>query len=149
MRHEIRAGLSIAILTFVVGCSGPLPFMSGGALDGEERPAPHDWSFEDDFALAELETAPDAPYSVNIAYTQIDGRLYINAGDTRTTWVGHMEEEPAVRLRVSDVIYLARAERVTDPAEISAFGEVWVSQSWVHRNPDDLGEVWLYRLVHR
>jgi hypothetical protein len=149
MKNRRHGALILVIASFVAGCNGPFPFMSGGALDGEERRAPSIWTLDEDFAVAQLETDPEAPYSVNIAYTQIEGRLYINAGDTRTTWVGHMEENPLVRLRVSDVIYLARAERVTDPAEITEFGQAWVSHSWVHRDPDDLEEVWLYRLVPR
>lgn len=139
--------LSIAL--FMSGCNGPLPFMSGGALSGEERPAPEQWALDEDFATVQLETRPEAPYSVNISYVQIGGRLYINAGDTEKKWVVHMESNPLVRLRTGDVIYLARAERVVDPAEISEFGDAWVSRSMFLRHPDDLGEVWVYRLVPR
>jgi len=147
MTRRIQTMLALSMLAVAAGCNGPLPFMSGGALHAdEERPAPMKWSFDEDFAIAQLETAPDAPYSVNIAYTQIDGRLYIHAGDTRTTWVEHMEENPAVRLRVGDVLYVAEAERVTDPTEITRFARVWTDQSMFHRDPDELEEVWLYRL---
>jgi hypothetical protein len=137
----------LALLIFTTACNGPLPFMSGGAVDGEERPAPASWALDEDFAVAQLETRPDDPYSVNIAYTQIDGRLYLNAGDTETNWVEHIAANPLVRLRAGNVIYVARAERVTDTAEISEFGRVWVSHSRFHRDPDELGEVWVYRLV--
>jgi hypothetical protein len=47
------------------------------------------------------------------------------------------------------VLYDLRAERVTDAAEISAFGEAWTSQSMFRRDPVELGEVWVYRLVSR
>jgi hypothetical protein len=138
---------SVALI--MSGCNGPLPFMSGGALSGDERPAPEEWALDEDFATVQLETRPEDPYSVNISYTQIAGRLYINAGDTEKKWVTHMEVNPLVRLRTGDVIYLARAERVVDPAEVSEFGDAWVSHSMFLRDPDDLEEVWVYRLVPR
>ena len=138
---------SVALI--MSGCNGPLPFMSGGALSGDERPAPEEWALDEDFAIVQFETRPEDPYSVNIAYTQIDSRVYINAGATETKWVVHMESNPLVRLRTEDLIYLARAERVVDPAEISEFCDAWVSHSMFHRNPDDLEEVWVYRLVPR
>jgi hypothetical protein len=141
--------VSCALTTGLAGCNGPLPFLSGGELDGEERDAPSEWSLEEDFAVVPLETRPDDPYSVNIAYTQIDGRLYVNAGDTETAWVLNMEADPRVRMRVSDVLYRARAERVVDPAEISEFGRAWVDHSMFHRDPDSLDQVWVYRLVPR
>ena len=40
-------------------------------------------------------------------------------------------------------------ERVVDPADISEFGDAWVSNAMFLRHPDDLEEVWVYRLVPR
>ena len=74
----VRA-IVVSVALLAMGCSGPLPFMSGGALAGEEEPVPPDWTFAEDFAVAQLETRPEDPYSVNIAYTLVDGRLYINS----------------------------------------------------------------------
>jgi hypothetical protein len=139
---------AISLLVFV-GCSGPLPFLSGGELSGDEEPAPAEWMLESDYGFVQLETRPEDPYSVNVAYTQIDRRLYINAGDTQTEWVQHMEANPLVRLRISDSIYPLRAERVTDPAEITEFGKAWTSHSMFHRDPDQLEEVWIYRFAAR
>ena len=99
--------------------------------------------------MVQLETRPEDPYSVNIAYTLLEGRLYINAGDTETEWVKNMEVNPLVRLRISEALYALRAERVTDPGEISTFGKAWVSHSMFHRDPDELDEVWIYRLAGR
>lgn len=131
------------------GCNGPLPFLSGGELSGTAKPVPATWSLEEDFAVVQLETRPEDPYSVNIAYTQIDGRLYINAGDTETEWVTHISSNPLVRLRDGQTIYELRAERVTEAAEVAMFGEAWTSHSTFHRDPTELGEVWIYRLVSR
>jgi hypothetical protein len=141
--------LVLLLVLAMVGCSGPLPFMSGGQLDGKVEPTPETWTLPEDFAIVQLETRPEAPYSVNIAYTQMDGRLYINAGDTETQWVKYMNENPLVRLRDDGVMYELRAERVTDDAEIAEFGEAWTSHSMFHRDPTELGEVWIYRLTAR
>ena len=143
--RSIILGLSLLL----AGCNGPLPFMSGGTLSGEEQPAPRTWALAEDSGVAQLETRPEDPYSVNIAYTLMEGRLYINAGDTETAWVEKMEANPLVRLRISEVIYLLRAERVTDAGEISDFGKLWVAQSMFQRDPTKLEEVWIYRLVPR
>jgi len=139
--------IAFVFLALIMGCSGPLPFMSGGELSGEEEPAPKEWVFEEDFGVIQLETRPDDPYSVNIAYTQRAGRLYIYAGDTETQWVQNMQDNPLVRLRHSDVIYTLRAERVLDPDEISNFAEAWNDASIFHRDPAELDEVWLYYLT--
>ena len=133
--------------SLTTGCNGPLPFLSGGALEGIAQPAPGSWALDDDFAVVQLETNPEEPYSVNIAYTQIDGALFINAGDTETRWVKHINANPMVRLRRGSTIYEARAERVTDPGQIGTFGDAWTSHSMFHRDPRKLDPVWIYRLV--
>lgn len=86
---------------------------------------------------------------MNIVYTVLDGRLYVNAGDTESTWVKHMQADPNVRLRVDGVVYDLRAERVTDRNEIVAFGKAWTSQSAFRRDPASFDQVFVYRLVPR
>lgn len=141
--------ICLLALAFVPGCNGPLPFLSGGALEGEVQPAPDAWDFEDDFGVVQLETRPTEPYSVNIAYTLLDGRLYINAGDTETEWVKHMQADPRVRFRIDGAIYELTARRVTEAEEITAFGDAWTSHSSLHRHPNDLEVVWIYELTPR
>jgi hypothetical protein len=140
---------SLLLLLVTFGCNGPFVLLPGGKLDGEVKPAPSDWAFAGDYGTVQLETRPEEPYSVNVAYTVLEGRLYVNAGDTETQWVKNMTVSPLVRLRMDGVLYDLRAERVTDTAEISAFGEAWTSQSMFRRDPAELGEVWVYRLVSR
>ncbi len=140
--------LFVLLLAFVpAGCNGPILLLPGGSLDGDVMPAPSDWAFAGEYGTVQLETRPEAPYSVNIAFTVMDGQLYINAGDTATHWVKNIAANPLVRLRVHGVLYDLRAERVTDSAEIAAFGEAWTSQSAFRRDPTELDEVWLYRLA--
>jgi hypothetical protein len=132
-----------------IGCSGPFLVMSGGELDGEVQPAPSDWSFAGDYGTIQFETRPEEPYSVNIAYTIMDGNLYINAGDTETQWVKNMNASPLVRLRMDGVLYDLRADRITEQGEVAAFAKAWTSQSMFRRDPTELEEVWIYKLSVR
>lgn len=131
------------------GCNGPTFLLPGGKLDGEAKPAPSDWAFAGEYGTAQIETRPDDPYSVNVGFTVLDGRVYVNAGDTETQWVKNIAADPRVRLRIEGGLYDLRAERVTDSAEISAFAAAWTSQSTFRRDPTQLDEVWIYRLVPR
>ena len=140
---------SLLLVLAVAGCNGPLMLLPGGELDGDVRPAPSDWAFAGDYGTAQLETRASEPYSVNLAYTIIDGTLYVNAGGTETQWVKNMTADPQVRLRIDGVLYDLRAERVSDADEIAAFAKAWTSQSMFRRDPAGLDEVWIYRLVAR
>lgn len=139
---------ALACATFACA-GGPCGLLPGGALDGEVRGAPADWAFAGDSGTAQLETQADEPYSVNLVYTIVDDTLYINAGNTETNWVRNLEADPAVRLRIDEVVYELRAERVTDDTEIARFGKAWTSQSMFRRDPTGFDEVWIYRLRAR
>ena len=139
----------LLLMSATAGCSGPTLLLPGGRLDGNIMPARSDWAFAGEYGTVQLETRSEDPYSVNIAFTVMDGQLYINAGGTETQWVKNIAANPLVRLRMDGVLYDLRAVRVTDSAEIAAFGEAWTSQSMFRRDPADLDEVWLYRLAPR
>lgn len=141
--------LALAFAVGVLACNGPMGLLPGGELSGEDRPIPSSWNFAGTSGQAQLETRPEDPYSVNINYTIVDGRLYINAGDTETEWAKNIAVNPSVRLRIDGVIYDLRAERVTDPAEIVRFGKVWTSQSMFLRDPSQFEEAWMYTLEPR
>ena len=107
--------LCVAGCVFLLAaCDGPTVFMAGGKLDGTVTEVPDEWRFAEDSGLAQLETRPAEPYSINLAYVQLEGNLYAYAGDTRTNWVEHIEADPLVRIRINDAIYPLRAVRVED-----------------------------------
>jgi len=132
-----------------LGCNGPTFLLPGGALEGETAATPSDWSFAGESGTIQLETNPSEPYSVNLAYTVLNGQFYINAGGTETQWAQHMKADPRVRLRLEGKLYELKAQRVTDGEEILQFAEAWTSQSMFRRDPSYYEEVWLYRLVPR
>lgn len=143
------------LLVVIVGslllsaCDGPLPFMAGGELSGQVAEIPPNWQLAENSAVAQLETRPDDPYSINLTYVQMDDRFYIYAGDTRTNWVQHIEQDPRVRIRIDGTIYEADAIRVRDADELGKFASVWANLSAFQRDPLQFEEVWLYRLVAR
>jgi len=150
-RHARTTTIAIAIaaITLIASCSGPCGLLPGGQLGGETKPVPGDWRFAGDYGTMQLETHPEDPYSVNIAYTFVGGVFYINAGDTETQWVKHITANPDVKARLDGALYEMRAMRVTDDAEIARFGEAWTDQSFFRRDPAELEQVWMYRLVAR
>lgn len=123
--------------------------MAGGALSGTIADVPDNWQLAEPSGLAQLETRPEDPYSINFTYVQLNGRFYIYAGDTRTNWVKHIELNPLVRVRVGNTIYPVRAVRVNNDNEIGEFADVWVDLSAFQRDPNGFEEVWLYRLEAR
>lgn len=145
-----RRIVSLLVATLAsLGCNGPTFLLPGGELDGEEKPAPSDWSFAGDYGTIQIETKPEEPYSVNLAYTVMDGALYINAGGTETQWAKNIAVDPEIRLRMEGALYDVRAERVTDRDEIRAFAKAWTGQSFFRRDPLGYDEVWIFRLVSR
>ena len=138
-----------ACLLILSACDDPFILAAGGDLSGTVTEVPDRWQLDDHSAVAQLETRPEAPYSINFTYVQLDGRFYVYAGDTRTNWVKHIEQNPLVRVRVQDSIYPARAIRVMSDEELSEFANVWANLSVFQRDPMNFEEVWLYRLEER
>ncbi len=142
----------LALMTFfltMAACDDPLIFAAGGELSGIASAPPDTWQFASTSGFAQLETRPEDPYSINLAYVQLDGQLYIYAGNTRTNWVEHIEQNPLVRIRVDETIYPVQAVRVSDDDEFDAFAVEWASRSMFQRDPKQFDEVWLYRLEAR
>ena len=149
MNLGIRALSLFTVALALAACDDPFVFTAGGALSGTVEDPPKPWQFEEDYGFAQLETRPDDPYSINLAYVQLKGQLYVYAGNTRTNWVEHIEQDPRVRILVNETIYPASAVRVNDDGELTEFAAQWSNRSVFQRDPLQFDEVWLYRLEAR
>lgn len=149
MRKLLRITSLTVFCLMLTACDKPIIFTGGGELSGTEVDVPTTWRFEEVSSLAQLETNPDDPYSINLVYVQMNGQLYVYAGDTRTNWVHHMDKNPLVRLKVGDSIYPLSAVRVEDENELTEFAAIWAGRSMFSRDPMQFDEVWLYRLESR
>ena len=125
--------------------------MLGPEIMGLLRPvqsAPESFAFAQDAGTIQLETNPGDPYSVNIACAIVADRLYVSAGGNKAQWVENMEADPRVRLRIEGTVYELQAHRVTEEAEMQAFADEWLKNSWA-RDPMELEEAWVYRIGPR
>ncbi len=113
--------LSLIVLVFLVsGCSGPLFILPGGALKGPV--ADSAWPARAVDGVIQLETNPAAPYSVNLGYRLIDGKLYIDPAAERR-WYQYIAGDARVRIRFDGEteIYAARAVPESDDAVLAQF----------------------------
>jgi len=149
MHVLIRSIALTACCLFLTACDGPFIFLAGGELDGTVAETPEVWQLPEDSGLAQLETRPGDPYSNNFTYIQMEGELYVYAGDTRTNWVKNIEQSPLVRVKIGEIIYEARAVRIDDQDHINEFAGMWISRGPFMRDPRHFEEVWLYQLVAR
>mgnify|MGYP001253437438 CR=1 FL=1 len=76
-----RIFIPAVVLLLLAACDGPLPFMAGGELKGKTENAPFTWQLASDSAVAQLETRPGEPYSINLTYVQFV-RREISSRDT-------------------------------------------------------------------
>ena len=144
MHHAFRTLSLLTLCLALAACDDPFILAAGGELSGTVENPPATWQFDENSGFAQLETRPEAPYSINLTYVQLDGNLYAYAGNTRTNWVEHIEQDALVRIRVDETIYPTRAVRVTDRGELTKF-----AAKWSGRDPMQFDEVWLYRLEAR
>ncbi len=135
-------------LFFLVAC-GPTLLLPGGALQGKASQAPSDWSMTDEVSTIQLETRPEDPYSVNIWTIAMGDKLYVHAGANRSTWVGYIETNPAVRVRVNEDLFELAATRVGDQKEFDAFADRYEKKYGSRPRNEDVNEAYLFRLVAR
>jgi hypothetical protein len=119
----LRIVFSLAVVVGLLACE-PEDDQPGLWLSGEEISAlPSDWTFTDGYREIAVEVA--TPYlirhSVTIWCAQVDGTLYIGAGDPESkNWPGWVADDPNVRLKIGDQVYSARLDQLSDKAEIAA-----------------------------
>ena len=138
---------AITLLILLAGCEY-MPF-SGGALEGAPTPAPSDWTHALDESVIELETNPAEPYSVKLWAIGLGPYAYVHAGANFTTWVEHIESDPAVRLLVGKSLYELTAERVTSAEEFKRFSDAYESKYGNRPRNENIEEVYIYRLLPR
>jgi hypothetical protein len=146
-----RAWRAVVLVSVVLsGCScGPFLLLPGGKLSGTPAATPERFEIPGNRDTIQLETRPEDPYSVNVSGAVVDGKLYVSAGDTLSTWAKAIEANPLVRVRYAGNLYDLKARRVTDRGELQAFSTVWTSGNTFSRDPMKLGEVWVYQLGPR
>ncbi len=108
----VIGGAVILGARWVFGPLGPIP---GPELTGSvvDEPA-DDWSIVDAVKVIQVETRPEAPYSVSTWLTRVDDGIYVFAADGESPWVQHIDDDPRVRIRIEGLIYERRAVRVAD-----------------------------------
>ena len=128
---------------------GPAPVPRGRQARRPREDRARELRVRRDGTTIQLETRPEAPYSVNVAAAIVGEGLYVNAGNTRTRWVQNIEATPLVRARIAGDVYELAARRVTDAKEMDFFAEVWTKNAWA-RDPRKLeGEVYVFALERR
>ena len=141
--------LALALAAGLAGCSRPFVLLPGGALEGPRVAVPQSWAFTDAVNTVQLETRPSDPYSVNIWVTAAGDDLYVHAGTHRSTWVGHLEDDPNARLRVDGSIYELAASRVESQEEFDRFADAYEKKYGRRPRNENVAEVYLFRLRAR
>ena len=123
-------------LTLSAGCAPFLVFPGGqlrGTLVSSEV---RDWGFTDESEFVEIETRPDRPYSVQVYGVGSGNAFYIASqgwrgalGSTdRAQWIGHLAEDPRIRLRVGDALYQLEGIRVDDDSEVERVRQLFLEK---------------------
>ena len=144
-----QAGLVFAAaLLLACGPVGPVP---GGRLSGPVAEIPvRDWSFTAAIKTVQLETRPDAPYSVNIWGVASGPSFYVTSGDGGASrWARNIEADPRVRLKAGDEIVELKATHVADASEIDAVLVRLKAKYDFDPTPEQRAKAWLFRLDPR
>jgi len=110
--------LCLALLG-LVACSEPILYFAGGRLAGEEAPL---LELPTSSGVIQLETLPADPYSVNIGFVLLDGKMFIDPAADRQ-WYQNILSDPAVRVRFegSDLVHPMLTVKESDPVTLSQF----------------------------
>jgi hypothetical protein len=139
--------IALAAVVTLTGCDF-IPF-SGGKLEGKLAQAPADWAAIARPDVIRLETQPSDPYSVKLWIVGKGPLLYVHAGANRAAWVEHIEADANVRLLIDGNLYELVAERVTDPGEFDAFGDLYEAKYGHRPRNEDVDQAYLFRLGAR
>ena len=146
----VASALALVVGCVQLGCPpmGPIP---GGRLSGERVDQQvADWSFTDEIKNIQLETRPDAPYSVTTWCAAHDGGIYVGSGGgDKTSWARYLLDDARVRVRIEGKIYDRSAVRVTSADEIQAVLRKLEMKYNFEMDDDDAAEGLLFRMDPR
>jgi len=120
MKVAIAAFMVLVTSVLMSGCE-PDGQSPGLWLSGTVKPFAEDWRFTDSQSEISIEMSSPylLPHSVTIWCAQLDGNLYIAAGQAATkNWPGWVDNAPDVVLKIGEDLYEARLKSLTDEAEI-------------------------------
>jgi hypothetical protein len=117
-------GLVILITAVLVAACEPSAQTPGQWLRGDiVETFPQDWAFTDEIGeiFVQVETPYFVPHSVTIWCVQVNGNLFIGAIDPETkSWVGWMEKNRNIRLKIDGKLYDVTASDTSDDATLAA-----------------------------
>ena len=115
--------LAIVLTAALVTACEPSDRTPGQWLRGTVvEPLPRDWAFTDEYGeiFVQVETPYFVPHAVTIWCGQVNGNLFIGARDPETkNWVGWMEKNRSVRLKIGDKLYDVVATDFSDDATLA------------------------------
>lgn len=121
MNEMLRTLVAATLVLALFGCD-PQDRTPGLWLTGDVvETFPDDWSFIDEHREIALQVA--TPYliahSVTIWCVQVDGQLFIAAGNAATkNWPGWVDDDPNVRLKVGEDVYEGILVKLLEPEAI-------------------------------
>jgi hypothetical protein len=156
----IGAVLGAAIILVAIAYpfrGDPIGPISGKRLSGEVVLGPvSDWAFTDEHDLIAVEVRPEDPHSVTTVCFRHEGVFYIPAQNgAEKTWTAYATEDPRVRLKIGDRIYLATATRVDQPGDVQALLDSarekypQLPDSGDSESAERLEGIWLFRVDPR
>lgn len=148
LNARVLAMLALITSVFISACSEYIP-LSSGALEGIVTATPTAWTQVATTEVIQLETTVDEPYSVNLWTVEINGDLFIFAGDNHTNWVKNIEQNADVRLRAEGLIYELHATRITDAALFALFAKAWEAKYGNRPRNENVDETYLFKLQPR
>lgn len=136
------AGILIVLVLIPMGCGPPTSAISrfwektpGLWLGGRSAPEPERWESVNRFQTAKIETYFSfVPYVVTVGYVGTDLGLYVMAQPS-SVWLGRLNLNPDVRVRIGELTYLLKAQILEDPQELrlalSAYNQKY--NEWIQK----------------
>ncbi|MFT4582147.1 MAG: hypothetical protein ACI915_001045 [Gammaproteobacteria bacterium] len=113
----LKTPVMIMVTISLVACE-PSDQTPGLWLSGNEvQSFPSDWTFSDEHSeiFVQVATPYFLPHSVTIWCAQVNGKLFIAARSPETkNWVGWIEKDSSIRLKIGEDVYDANAVPVSD-----------------------------------